>query len=103
MRCPKEGKRVRFVATPAAMGLYHSSSSYAPPPPKAGEEGTITSLPTGRGRSTCMPGPGGGLVYVDWDHAHTQGVFKHHLVDLKTGSTLKGAKSTKKKSRRKKR
>jgi hypothetical protein len=35
-----------------------------------------------------MPGPGGGLVYVDWDRSRFQGVFRIHLKAEKTGKPL---------------
>jgi hypothetical protein len=75
-RCPREGKRVSFAATPAALMLYQGSN-YAPPNP--GEEGTVVSIPVGGRSSTCLPGPGGGMVYVDWDKRGIVGVFKSHL------------------------
>lgn len=91
-KCPREGTRVRFNANPAAMMLYRSGS---PSAPRHGEEGSVTSIPVGRGSRTCMPGPGGGLVYVDWENAHTQGVFRNHLTNVRTGKTLAGARRRK--------
>lgn len=67
-RCPREGLRVVFNPNPVSRMMY----SYRVP--KAGTRGRVTTLPTGRGRTTCMRGPGGGLVYVDWDDGGTMGV-----------------------------
>lgn len=73
----REGTRVRFEATPASLALYSS-------PPKRFLEGTITSVNTGSGRRTSIPGPGGGLVYVKWDDGSFQGVSPLDLVVLPT-------------------
>ena len=51
-----------------------------PDPPRHGERGTVTSIPLGGRRvATCMKGPGGGLVYVDWDDVGTMGVSSFDL------------------------
>lgn len=71
---PTEGTRVRFVANPASLALYTR-------PPKIGSTGSVTSVPLGGGRrSTYMPGPGGGLVYVRWDSGEVMGVSQSDLV-----------------------
>jgi hypothetical protein len=71
---PREGTRVRFVANPASLMLYTR-------PPRIGSTGLVTSVPLGGGRrSTYMPGPGGGLVYVRWDDGSTMGVSSNDLV-----------------------
>ena len=55
-----------------------------PDPPRHGERGTVTSIPLGGGRSrTCMKGPGGGLVYVDWDRGGTFGVSSYDIYRVK--------------------
>lgn len=69
-RCPREGLRVQYNPSPASHVLY---SDY-PDPPRHGERGTVVSIPLGGRRATCMRGPGGGLVYVDWDRGGTFGV-----------------------------
>jgi hypothetical protein len=66
-RCPREGLRVRFVPNPVSFLLYRS-------PPPRGMTGVVTSVPLPGGRKTCMPGPGGGLVYVKWADGDFQGV-----------------------------
>lgn len=81
MRCPKEGTRVRFNPTPVSRALY--SRAYCLP--KTGASGVVTSIPTGRGRRTCMPGPGGGLVYVAWDGGCTVGVSSYDVEKVKGG------------------
>ena len=77
--CPRKGSRVRFVPNPAARMFYDSDT------PPAGATGVVTTVPTGRGRSACMPGPRGGMVYVDWDGRHTEGVFRADLEPEKKG------------------
>jgi hypothetical protein len=47
--------------------------------PRPGEEGTVSTVSLGRCRSHHMPGPGGGLVYVDWDESKFSGVFLRDL------------------------
>jgi len=90
-RCPKSGKRVSFTGTPAAVAFYTS----APPPynrsPAPGEGGTVTAIAGFRGKATCMPGPGGGMVYVDWDQAGIVGVLRNHTSLAKGTAGLKGA------------
>lgn len=67
-RCPPEGMRVRFEPNPVSLLLYTN-------PPRKGATGTVFSVPFGGGvRRTCMPGPGGGLVYVKWDDHPQMGV-----------------------------
>jgi hypothetical protein len=70
-RPPREGTRVRFAPNPASYRLYST-------PPPLGDEGRVTTtlVPTGRGmaRRTYMRGPGGGLVYVNWNRVGVMGV-----------------------------
>lgn len=66
-RCPPEGMRVVYRPNPASHALYMR-------PPRIGERGSVTSIPLGARRATCLPGPGGGLVYVDWDEAGPRGI-----------------------------
>lgn len=75
-RCPyREGTRVVFRPNPAAYMLYDARS------PKPGERGFVVTVPVPGGpRRPCMPGPRGGLVYVDWDEAGTDGVFANDVV-----------------------
>jgi len=49
-----------FIPNPASLTLY----SHGAP----GTRGTVTSIPTADGMRTFLLGPGGGLVYVRWDH-----------------------------------
>lgn len=81
-RCPPAGTRVCFHANPAARTLYSGQA------PGQGECGTVESVPTGGGRATCMPGPLGGLVYVNWDRSRFEGVFRSHLTNEKTGKAM---------------
>jgi len=55
-----KGLRVVFSPNPASRMLY----SYRVP--EAGACGTITAVRVGGGIRTYMPGPGAGLVYVEW-------------------------------------
>lgn len=71
----KEGDRVVFNANPAARMLYREGMRLA-----NGHEGTVTKMPVGGGRrAATMPGPRGGLVYVEWDDWGTIGVFAEDL------------------------
>lgn len=74
-RCPREGMRVVFNPNPVSRMLY--SSGYRLPP--KGAVGRVMSMPLGRGRATCMRGPGGGLVYVDWGKHGTMGIASYDL------------------------
>jgi hypothetical protein len=62
----RQGTRVRFNASRASLVLYTR-------PPEIGEEGTVGTMP-GFGKRTYLPGPGGGLLYVDWDNSGMIGV-----------------------------
>jgi len=67
-RPPREGTRVRFDPNPVSRMMY----SYRTPEP--GEEGTVTTVAGPRGPMSSMRGPGGGLVYVEWDDTGFVGV-----------------------------
>lgn len=66
-RPPRVGTRVTFCPGPGSRLLYSGSM------PPSGRAGTVTTMP-GFGRRNFMPGPGGGLLYVDWDDFGTLGV-----------------------------
>jgi len=74
---PKPGAKVKFAANPAALMLYSRH-------PKVGETGTVTTIPLGGGRSHYMAGPGGGMLYVDWDQSGTMGVSPRDVVKAAT-------------------
>jgi hypothetical protein len=79
----REGVRVIFAPTPASMMLYSD-------PPAIGATGVVTSVPLGGGRrASFLAGPGGGLVYVDWDLYPVQGVSPN---DLEINQILERAK-----------
>jgi hypothetical protein len=61
------GTRVRFVPNPASLALYSH-------PPERGEEGKVTTVNLGARNSSFMKGPGGGLLYVEWERTGVQGV-----------------------------
>lgn len=62
------GTKVRFNPTPASLCLYSK-------PPRTGEVGVVTTVPFGGGvRKSFLPGPGGGLLYVNWETTGVQGV-----------------------------
>jgi len=90
MRCPREGLRVCLRANPAGMMMYTHAGD-----PRSGDCGETVTVPVPGGRKTCMPGPGGGLVYVRWDSGHVAGVFKGHLVSG-GGKALAGGKRRRK-------
>lgn len=72
----KEGDRVTFTPTPAALQLY-TAGTYPPP----GTSGSVTTVQVpGGGRRTTMPGPRGGMLYVKWDGWNTVGVFPVDVV-----------------------
>jgi hypothetical protein len=54
---------LRVVFSPNAT----SRELYSYPVPAPGARGTITSVRMGGGLRTYVDGPGGGLVYVEWD------------------------------------
>lgn len=56
-----KGLRVVFSPNPA------SGTTYQYRVPESGARGTITAVRTGGGVRTYIPGPGAGLVYVEWD------------------------------------
>lgn len=65
--CPREGLLVEYKPSAVSHALYSQA-------PRRGERGRVISIPLGRGRATCMRGPGGGLIYVDWEKSGTFGV-----------------------------
>lgn len=68
----REGTRVRFAPSPASLRLYGTA-------PSIGTLGTVTTVSLGRGRASYLPGPGGGLTYVNWDGFGVQGVSHNDL------------------------
>jgi len=56
-----KGLRVMFSPNPASGMLY----TYRVP--ETGARGTITAVRTAGSVRTYIPGPGAGLVYVEWD------------------------------------
>lgn len=64
----RKGARVRFTGLRA----FYSHS------PAVGEEGTVGTMP-GFGSRTYLPGPGGGLLYVNWDESGMIGVSPNDL------------------------
>jgi hypothetical protein len=56
-----QGLRVVFTPNPSSRVPY----SYAVPEP--GTRGTVTAVRAAGGLRTYLAGPGGGLVYVEWD------------------------------------
>lgn len=69
----REGTRVRFVPSSASLALYGQH-------PQVGEDGTVRPVSLGSRRATSLRGPGGGLLYVDWDRSAFQGVSPLDLV-----------------------
>jgi hypothetical protein len=65
---PRVNTRVRFQPSPASLGLYTHA-------PNVGEEGMVRPVAMGGGKKkTFMAGPGGGLLYVEWDQSGFIGV-----------------------------
>lgn len=78
----REGVRVQY--TPNAVDYYIDvSAAKGRPHPKPGDTGTVRAIPVGLGKATRLPGPGGGLVYVDWDTTGVQGVSPNALTRIK--------------------
>lgn len=69
----REGTRVAFDPSAGSLALYSQH-------PPVGAVGSVKSVPFGSTRRTFLPGPGGGLVYVDWDGYGFQGVSPLDLV-----------------------
>jgi len=55
------GLRVVFSSNQVSLALY----PYRVPEP--GARGSVTAAPTAGGLRTYLDGPGGGLVFVEWD------------------------------------
>jgi hypothetical protein len=66
---------LRVVFSPDAI----SHAAYSHPTPGAGARGTITSVRLGGGLRTYVDGPGGGLVYVEWDDGLVCGIGMRDL------------------------
>ena len=65
-RCPPEGLRVQFRPNPVSRMLYSALM------PRSGTRGYVTAISLGgHGNRTCIPGPGGGLVYVRFPQGTT--------------------------------
>jgi hypothetical protein len=79
MKCPRVGTKVVFNPNPASMALYSGRT------PAPGSTGEVTTVPLPGGRKTCFPGPGGGLVYVDWPDVGTMGVSSYDLAKPSKG------------------
>lgn len=69
----REGTRVRFQPSPVSLALY----SY--PVPLPGTLGTVRPLFSAGGLRTSLPGPGFGLVYVEWDDGLFIGVSRRDV------------------------
>jgi hypothetical protein len=71
----RQGTRVRFNAHPGSLVLYSRH-------PEIGEEGSVGTMP-GFGKRTYLPGPGGGLLYVNWDDSGMIGVSPNDVEKAK--------------------
>lgn len=65
---PRAGAKVCFRPTAASLALYETA-------PHPGTMGTVVAIPVGGKRVTMLPGPGGGVLYVEWDGFGVVGVF----------------------------
>jgi len=68
----RAGTRVVMNANPVSRALYTN-------PPANGTEGTVVAIPVPGGKRTYMAGPGGGLVYVEWEGGYFMGVSPNDL------------------------
>lgn len=64
------GTRVKFTPQPVSLVLYSARFCGLPP----GTVGTVTKVSFGYEKKSFLPGPGGGLLYVDWGDYSTCGV-----------------------------
>jgi hypothetical protein len=69
----REGTVVHFNPSPVSLQLYSQ------PRPKKGDRGVVVGVNVGRGNATYIPGPGGGLVYVDWETIGVMGTAPQDL------------------------
>lgn len=77
-RPPRVGTVVRFCPTPASYALYTDR-------PRNNDLGIVTTVAGPRGPMSHMPGPGGGLIYVNWASRYENplGVSLHDLCKAK--------------------
>jgi hypothetical protein len=68
------GTRVSVKANPASRMMYST------PLPEDGTEGETVAIPLPGGKSTFMPGPGGGMIYVRFDDGTLLGVSPRDLI-----------------------
>jgi hypothetical protein len=80
------GTRVRFVPNPGSYLLYSN-------PPEEGEEGTVTTVSFGgAGKRSSLKGPGGGLLYIEWDKHGHMGVSPRDVEVIGKSKQSAGAK-----------
>ena len=84
-KCPRVGTKVRAAVNPVSAMMYSPGHG-----PTDGATGVVTTVPLPGGRKTCLPGPGGGLVYVKWDDGRTFGVSRYDLETTKSKGGLSG-------------
>lgn len=72
----RTGMRVEYVQSPWEVAYRSTMRGHdLARHPRAGERGTVTTMYIpGAGSRSYLPGPGGGLVYVDWDRTGVMGV-----------------------------
>lgn len=97
MACPREGTRFRFVPNATSYSMYSVEHRHLLP--RSGTIGKAVKMNLGsRTRQTCLPGPGGGLIYVQFPSG-TIGVSKYDLQAVAKGE-LGGARRRRHKGRR---
>jgi hypothetical protein len=80
------GTRVRFVPNPGSYLLYSN-------PPEEGEEGTVSTVSFGgAGKRSSLKGPGGGLLYIEWDKHGHMGVSPRDVEVIGKSKQSAGAK-----------
>lgn len=67
-----ESLRVVFAPNPVSLALYTR-------PPAYGTKGKVIKMPLPGGRRTFLPGPGGGLLYVQWDVSHLGAICRAYV------------------------
>ena len=80
------GQRVVFQPNAVSLAMYSSA-------PAPGSHGSVVAVSVGSKKVTYLPGPGGGLVYVNWDDTGVMGVSPIDLQTVKSSSKTKAKKN----------
>lgn len=81
----KKGTEVEFHPTPASLALYTSA-------PRPGARGSVVAIPVGGREVTLLPGPGGGMLYVEWKGLGVMGVSPRDVQMISASTRSKSLK-----------